>query len=405
MKKLGLVLICAILLLSFLGCGTGIKLQVKSDENEEVVNNTEPSTETQTARATRLPAPTGTPTTVPTSVPTEKPTPTAIPTEKPTPTAIPTEVPTPTAPPATNDISVDNNFVRVSKYGASVLFPKGYSVAGETDTVYTLTATYNSMFYSMIITKAESEIVVKDYELMRTILNNELSSYTDNFDGSSEIETLSIDGHDAMMYDMSFDLSGIRNYYKCVVVFFQDKYYAFEIGTMFAKDNSGTIEQMVRSIRFEAVDPDPVQTSDANMATISKFGVSCLFPSNYTTDESGDQVTFSATPDGKPISLIISKMDATYIVKDYEFIRDALNEGIAGAGGEIISTSDIIEKKIDGYEAMMYDLVVKIYDIPFLYRIEVIFLNNNVVILMAGTLQSSGDSLVNTIIDSVKVVS
>ena len=65
--------------------------------------------------------------------------------------------------------------------------------------------------------------------------------------------------------------------------------------------------------------------------------------------------------------------------------------------------SEITVKTVDGRKAMMYDMVVNIYDIPFYYKMEVVFFTDSVVFIAAGSIDGSSNQVVRDIIDSVKV--
>lgn len=391
MKKIFTAIICLILALSFSGCKLKL-IDPTPDTKTEA-----PLTSAETAQPDPTAAGTESPTSVPTQAPTEKPT--EAPTEKPT--DVPTPNPTPEPTPVQIDIASDPDFIRFSKFGTSILFPAGYTVNGENETMCSLSAEYNSKFYSLVIVStAAQEAVITDPEIMRNILNGVFSSKTDNFESSQEMVSVTLDGHNAMMYDIAFDMAGIRNYYKCVLVPLNKQFYAFAIGSLVAKDESGLIEQMVRSIKFDGSVEDPVQSE---METYSQFGVSLIFPKGYTAEGSGDSYTLNATYNGAPVMLVLTKGDASLITDDYEFIRSSLNSGITGSGGTIESMSEITVKTVDGRKAMMYDMVVNLYNIPFYYRIEVVFFSDRVVFIAAGSIDGSGNQVVRDIIDSVKV--
>ena len=386
MKKIFAVIICLILALSFSGCK--LKLIDTPDTKTEA-----PLTSAETAQPDPTAAVTESPTSVPTQVPTD------VPTEKPT--DVPTPNPTPEPTPVQIDIASDPNFTRVSKFNSSILFPAGYTVNGETETMCSMSAGYNSKFYSLVIVSSTAqEVVITDPEIMRNILNGVFSSKTDNFESSQEMVSVTLDGHDAMMYDISFDLSGVKNYYKCVLVPLNNQFYAFAIGSIVVKDESGLIEQMVHSIKFDGSVEDPVQSE---LDTYSNFGISLSFPKGYTVEGSGSSYTLNATYNGTPVMLVLSKGDSSLITDDYESIRSALNSGITGSGAEIESMSEITVKTVDGRKAMMYDMVVNIYDIPFYYKMEVVFFTDSVVFIAAGSIDGSSNQVVRDIIDSVKV--
>lgn len=391
MKKIFTAILCLILALSFSGCK--LKLIDPSPDTKTEA----PLTSAETAQPDPTAAVTESPTSVHTQAPTEKPT--EAPTEKPT--DVPTPNPTPEPTPVQIDIASDPDFIRFSKFGTSILFPAGYTVNGENETMCSLSAEYNSKFYSLVIVStAAQEAVITDPEIMRNILNGVFSSKTDNFESSQEMVSVTLDGHNAMMYDIAFDMAGIRNYYKCVLVPLNKQFYAFAIGSLVAKDESGLIEQMVRSIKFDSTVEDPVPSE---METYSQFGVSLSFPKGYTAEGSGDSYTLNATYNGAPVMLVLTKGDASLITDDYEFIRSSLNSGITGSGGTIESMSEITVKTVDGRKAMMYDMVVNLYNIPFYYRIEVVFFSDRVVFIAAGSIDGSGNQVVRDIIDSVKV--
>lgn len=391
MKKIFTAIICLILALSFSGCKLKLIDPTPDTKTEAPLTSAETAQPDPTAAGTSLP------TSAPTQAPTEKPT--EAPTEKPT--DVPTPNPTPEPTPVQIDIASDPDFTRFSKFGTSILFPAGYTVNGENETMCSLSAEYNSKFYSLVIVStAAQEAVITDPEIMRNILNGVFSSKTDNFESSQEMVSVTLDGHDAMMYDIAFDMAGIRNYYKCVLVPLNKQFYAFAIGSLVAKDESGLIEQMVRSIKFDGSVEDPVQSE---METYSKFGVSLSFPKGYTAEGSGDSYTLNATYNGAPVMLVMTKGDASLITDDYEFIRSSLNSGITGSGGTIESMSEITVKTVDGRKAMMYDMVVNLYNIPFYYRVEVVFFSDSIVLIVAGTMDGSSNQVVRDIIDSVKV--
>ncbi|MBR6935309.1 MAG: PT domain-containing protein [Clostridia bacterium] len=391
MKKIFTVIICLILALSFSGCKLKLIDPTPDTKSEAPLTSAETAQPDPTAAGTSLP------TSAPTQAPTEKPT--EAPTEKPT--DVPTPNPTPEPTPVQIDIASDPDFTRFSKFGTSILFPAGYTVNGENETMCSLSAEYNSKFYSLVIVStAAQEAVITDPEIMRNILNGVFSSKTDNFESSQEMVSVTLDGHDAMMYDIAFDMAGIRNYYKCVLVPLNKQFYAFAIGSLVAKDESGLIEQMVRSIKFDGSVEDPVPSE---METYSQFGVSLSFPKGYTAEGSGDSYTLNATYNGAPVMLVLTKGDASLITDDYEFIRSSLNSGITGSGGTIESMSEITVKTVDGMKAMLYDMVVNLYNIPFYYRMEVVFFSDRVVFIAAGSIDGSGNQVVRDIIDSVKV--
>ena len=391
MKKIFTVIICLILALSFSGCKLKLIDPTPDTKSEAPLTSAETAQPDPTAAGTSLP------TSAPTQAPTEKPT--EAPTEKPT--DVPTPNPTPEPTPVQIDIASDPDFTRFSKFGTSILFPAGYTVNGENETMCSLSAEYNSKFYSLVIVStAAQEAVITDPEIMRNILNGVFSSKTDNFESSQEMVSVTLDGHDAMMYDIAFDMAGIRNYYKCVLVPLNKQFYAFAIGSLVAKDESGLIEQMVRSIKFDGSVEDPVPSE---METYSQFGVSLSFQKGYTAEGSGDSYTLNATYNGAPVMLVLTKGDASLITDDYEFIRSSLNSGITGSGGTIESMSEITVKTVDGMKAMLYDMVVNLYNIPFYYRMEVVFFSDRVVFIAAGSIDGSGNQVVRDIIDSVKV--
>ena len=391
MKKIFTAIICLILALSFSGCKLKLIDPAPDTKTEAPLTSAETAQPDPTAAGTSLS------TSAPTQAPTEKPT--EAPTEKPT--DVPTPNPTPEPTPLQIDIASDPNFTRVSKFNSSILFPAGYTVNGETDTMCSMTAEYNSKFYSLVIVSSTAqEVVITDPEIMRNILNGVFSSKTDNFESSQEMVSVTLDGHDAMMYDIAFDMAGIRNYYKCVLVPLNKQFYAFAIGSLAVKDESGLIEQMVHSVKFDGSVEDPAHSE---LETYSNFGISLSFPKGYTVEGSGSSYTLNATYNGTPVMLVLTKGDASLITDDYESIRSALNSGITGSGGTIESMSEITVKTVDGRKAMMYDMVVNLYNIPFYYRVEVVFFSDSIVLIVAGTMDGSSNQVVRDIIDSVKV--